>query len=70
MSIANIHQVEAMALRLEPPERAELVRRLIGTTPEDKGCRPSLRDHHPAFVGRVLKPLQPGDNLLDEMSRA
>lgn len=70
MSVASIQQLEALALQLDPRERAELARRLIGATAPNKDPRPSLRDHRPRSVGRVLKPLPGDDDLLDEMFKA
>lgn len=62
----SIEQLEALIGAMDVHERAELLRRWTDRQP----CgidRPSLRDHKPASVGRVLRPLTKEDDLLDEM---
>jgi hypothetical protein len=60
-----VQSILEMIRRLPPPERIELageVERLSRNGPAT-----SLRDIQPASLGRVLRPLSPDDDLLEEM---
>ncbi|HWL93597.1 MAG TPA: hypothetical protein VNT79_08670 [Phycisphaerae bacterium] len=51
---------------LPPADRAELVAEVDHTSGSQP--RPSLREIQPVSVGRILQPLSPDDDLLQEMS--
>ena len=63
----TVQSILEMIRHLPPADRAELVAEVeqLGSN----GSRTSLRDIKPLSVGRILRPLSPDDDLLEEMGR-
>jgi len=61
----TVRSILEMIRQLPPADRAELVAEVehLGSN----GSRTSLKDIKPHSVGRIIRPLSPDDDLLEEM---
>ena len=61
----TVQSILDMIRHLKPDDRAELIAEVEHLN--GNGTRTSLKDISPVSAGRILRPLSPDDDLLDEM---